>query len=278
MAMPNHFVMVRHGYSEANVVQAQFKVDPEAVTPAGFVDRHDSQMRLAPLGREQAEAAGEWLQEEFPDGFDRYYTSTLIRTMETAGRLAIGGDWIPDDRWRERDWGEYGSLNESEQISRYELSHRLKGQQKWFWCPPGGESLATGVRLRFEDILETMHREAAGQSVVAVTHGETIEVARFVLERMTPEDWLRDNRDHSRKVENCQIFHYTRESPETGEVAGQLRWFRSICPWDSSKSWNGGEWMTIPPRRKYSDAELLELVETFPPLLESAVDEATSRG
>lgn len=275
MAMPNNLVLVRHGNSEANIVQAQFKADPDALVPDGFLDRHDSRMRLSPLGREQAEAAGEWIRTEFPTGFDRYYTSTLVRTMETAGRLAIGGEWIPDDRWRERDWGEYGSLNETEQLSRYELSHRLKGQQKWYWCPPGGESLATGVRLRFEDILETMHRETEGKNIIAVTHGETIEVARFVLERMTPEEWLLDNKDHARKVENCQVLHYSRVSPETGEIAGQLRWFRSVCPWDSTKSWHDGEWVAIQPRKKYSDRELLQLVETFPPLLDTPL-EATS--
>jgi NAD+ kinase len=279
MAMPNHLVLVRHGNSEANIVQAQFKADPEAVTPEGFRERHDSRMRLSALGRDQAEAAGEWIRHEFPGGFDRYYTSTLVRTMETAGRLAIGGEWIPDDRWRERDWGEFGSINESEQVSRYELSHRLKGQQKWFWCPPGGESLATGVRLRFEDILDTLHREAAvgRDRVVAVTHGEMIEVARFVLERMTPEEWLKQNTDKSKKVENCQIFHYTRVSPVTGEVEPQIRWFRSICPWDENKSWNHGEWLHIPPRRKYSDEELLQLVEEFPPLFEEPA-QVTLRG
>ncbi len=268
MGMPQDFVMVRHGNSEANVIQALYKQDPDAQAPEGFFDRHDSRMRLSATGREQAARAGEWLTNEFPDGFDRYYVSPLARTMETAARLAIGGAWIPDDRWRERDWGEYGVLNESQQIDRYELSHRLKGQHKWYWCPPGGESLATGVRLRFEDILETAHRETDRKRVIAVTHGEMIDVARFVLERMTPEAWLEDNKMPERKISNCQVLHYTRVNPITKEMADQLRWFRSVCPWDESRSWNNGEWMAIQPRQKYSDAELLDAVEKFPPLLE----------
>jgi broad specificity phosphatase PhoE len=269
MAMPNHLVMVRHGNSEANVIQARFKADPEAEAPEGFFDRHDSRMRLSSLGREQAAAAGEWLQEEFPEGFDRYYVSTLARTKETAGRMALkGAEWVEDDRWRERDWGEFGTLNESQQIDLYELSHRLKGQHRWYWCPPGGESLATGVRLRFEDILDTLHREAENQQVVAVTHGETIDVARFVLERMNPEEWLEDNHNPARKVGNCQIFDYTKVSPYTGEVAGQIRWYRSVCPWDPSRSWNGGDWIDIPPRKRFTNEELLASVAKFPLLLE----------
>lgn len=267
MGMPEDFVMVRHGQSEANVVQQMFKEDENAEPPEGFFDRHDSQMRLSVAGGQQAEKAGEWLREEFPEGFDAYYTSSLVRTRETAGRLAICGNWTIDDRWRERDWGEFGILNQAEQVSRYELSHRLKGQHRWYWCPPGGESLATGVRLRFEDILDTAHRELEGKKLIAVTHGEMIDVARFVLERMTPEEWLLDNKNPARKVQNCQTLHYTRRDPVTGELASRLQWFRSICPWDKTKSWEEGEWISIPPRRRYSDEELLADVANFPPLL-----------
>lgn len=260
MAMPHDLVMVRHGQSEANIVQGMFKADPDAVAPDGFLDRHDTHMRLSELGREQARAAGQWLLQNFPEGFDRYYVSPLMRTRETAGRLAVHGAWQLDDRWRERDWGEYAALNETEQKQKYELSHRLRHQHKWYWCPPGGESLATGVRLRFEDILDTAHRELADKRMLAVTHGETIGVARYVLERMDPDEWLADDKNPRRKIENCHILHYTRISPDTGEIAPQLRWMRSICPWDETKSWEGGEWMAIPPRATYSDEALLESV------------------
>lgn len=258
MGMPNDLVLVRHGQSEANIVQGLLKIEEDAMPPESFLGRHDTHMRLTPDGVEQARAAGRWLLENFPKGFDRYYVSPLMRTVETAGSLAINGSWVKDDRWRERDWGEYSALNEVQKIERYELSHRLKQQHEWFWCPPGGESLATGVRLRFEDILDTLHRETAGQRVIAVTHGETMRVVRYVLERMDPDEWLEDIERDDRKMNNCQVLHYTRTNPQGGEVMPHMQWFRSICPWDSSKSWNGGDWITIPPRRRYSDDELLE--------------------
>lgn len=267
MGMPNHLVLVRHGQSEANIIQKQRKQDPNAPAPEGFFDRHDSRMRLSAKGADQAEQTGAWIRGQFPDGFDRYYVSALTRTVETAGRLGVGGNWMVDDRWRERDWGEYGVLTGAEQEAQFALSKKLKGQNKWYWCPPGGESMATGVRLRFEDILETMGRELDGKSVIAVSHGEMIETARVVLERMLPEEWLREAGDGIHDMANCQILHYTRVNPETGEVAKRLEWRRSVCAWDDSKSWYGGEWQHI-DRHEYSDADLLKMVEEHPHLLQ----------
>jgi broad specificity phosphatase PhoE len=267
MAMPEDLVLVRHGQSEANIIQKQRKQDPDAVAPEGFFDRHDTQMRLSERGRMQAARAGEWLAAHFEEGFDRYYVSPLTRTMETAARLAINGEWRLDDRWRERDWGEFGILNEAEQLERFDLSHRLRGQHKWYWCPPGGESLATGVRLRFRDILDTLHRENDGQRVIAVTHGEMIDVARFELERINPDEWLEQSKDSHYRVENCQIMHYSRRNPATEELHPRIQWVRAICPWDDLLSWNDGQWMEIQPRPKYSDDELLARAERYEPLL-----------
>jgi broad specificity phosphatase PhoE len=267
MAMPRDLVLVRHGQSEANIIQSNRREFPDVPAPEGFHDRHDSRMRLSALGVEQAIATGEWLRAEFPDGFDRYEVSALARTIETAGMLALNGNWRIDDRWRERDWGEYGVLSGAEQQTRFDISHRLKSASKWYWCPPGGESLATGVRLRFEDILETMHREMADKRVIAVTHGEMIEVARFVLERLLPAEWEAQEASKEFKLSNCQILHFTRQDPETGELSPRLGWRRSICAWDPSLSWNGGAWEPI-GRREFTDAQLLELVSVYPRLLE----------
>ena len=269
--MPEHLVLVRHGQSESNIVQKRFKKDPEAVAPEGFFDRHDSEMRLSVMGRTQAQAAGDWLRQNGLGAFDRYYVSPHTRTAETAAALGLDGDWILDVRWRERDWGEFGVINNAERAERFALSQKLKDQNAWYWCPPGGESLATGVHGRFRDILDTLHREAAGQRVVAVTHGEMIDVARFVLERMAPHQWLAQERDPMYDVRNCQILHYTRRDPVGGKLDQRIRWMRSVCPWDETLSWEAGRWREI-RRRQYGDDELMRLVEQFPLLLD---DEAT---
>jgi broad specificity phosphatase PhoE len=266
MAMPEHLVLVRHGQSEANIVQKRFKRDPNATAPDGFFDRHDSEMRLSATGRVQARAAGDWLRRHGLDSFDQFYVSPHVRTAETAALLALDGEWSIDVRWRERDWGEFGVLNQVERAARFALSQRLKEQNKWYWCPPGGESLATGVYGRFRDILSTLHREAAGQRVLAVTHAEMIDVARFVLERLTPQQWLAQDHDPAYDVANCQILHYTRCEPVSGRLDARIRWMRSICPWDEAGSWRGGEWIEI-HRRRLRDDELMELVSRHPSLL-----------
>jgi NAD+ kinase len=243
--------------------------------PQGFMNRHDSDMRLTPRGVEQAEAAGEWLRREFPQGFDHYYTSTLVRTQETAGHLHLGGPWIKDDRLRERDWGEINSISDESHKLLYPGSYRLHKMNKWYWCPPGGESLATDVRLRWERILNTMHREMDGHTYIGVGHGDLIEVARVIFERLQISEWLEQQAGPAYQLQNCQILHYSRINPETGEDAGKLMWRRSICPWDEGKSWFGGKWVKLDLDRRFSDEELLAEAEQFEPLF-SETDSATS--
>ncbi len=266
MGMPRNLVMIRHGQSEPNIIQRQIKDDPSAVAPEGFFDRHDSQMRLSRLGIEQAEITGDFLREEFPEGFDRYYVSPHTRTVETAGRLALGAKWHVDDRWRERDWGEYGVANGQERKDAYELSTKLKEQNNWLWCPLGGESLGTGVRLRFEDSLDTMHRELDGKRVLVVAHGETMSVAQFVLERMVPEEWLERDKDPAYRISNCQVLEYSRVHPKTGVMGSHMEWRRSLCVWDPGRSWDNGEWVHV-DRKLYSDEDLLQMAERHPQLL-----------
>jgi broad specificity phosphatase PhoE len=266
MSMPTDLVLVRHGQSEPNVMQKSMKKNPKFEAPAGFYDRHDSRMRLTAAGRDQATQTGTWINESFPAGFDRYYVSALTRTIETAGQLAIDGSWVIDDRWRERDWGEYLGLNEAEQEAKYERSAKLRGQSKWYWAPPGGESLATGVRLRFGSILESLHRELSGRAVIAVTHGETMEVARLVLERVLPEEWTAQEQGDDFKLANCHILHYSRRNPLTGGISDRLEWRRSICAWASEKSWDEGRWTFLRPKQ-YGDGDLLELAQQHRNLL-----------
>jgi NAD+ kinase len=269
MAMPIDLVLVRHEFSEANWVQKQIKQDPSYQKPEGFFDRHDSEMRLHKSGADRAPLTGEWLRKEFPDGFDRYYVSPHARTVETAGLLALKGSWLVDDRWRERDWGEYGILNDEEREERYELAHKLKKQNKWYWCPPGGESLGTGVRLRVEDILDSLHRgkdEKQEERVIGVAHGEMNDVFKFVLERMTPIEWLEQDADSDYKVSNCQVLNYTRRDPITGTIAPKIFWRRCINAWDPERSWDNGQWTDV-EYKQYSDDELLKLASQFPRLL-----------
>jgi broad specificity phosphatase PhoE len=260
--------MVRHGESEANLVQRGFRNNENFIAPEVFQDRHDSVMLLTPRGVEQAQAAGEWLKWEYPEGFDHYHVSTLLRAEQTAGHLGLpGAEWVLDDRLREQDWGEVGALGAAEHKRLYPNSYRLMQQNRWYWSAPGGESYATHVRLRWERLLGTMHREQDYENTILVAHGGTLSVGRVILERLQIPEWLAQDEDPAYNINNTQILTYTRDDPETGEDAGKLQWMRSICPWDESKSWFGGRWVKLVLDRKLTNEQLLAKAELYPPLL-----------
>lgn len=261
MTLPETFTLVRHGQSEANVIQQQRKdkaLDalPDSLLHA-LLERHDSTMRLTHLGVEQAEAAGRWLKNSGVP-FDRFYVSPHARTRETAGTLHMGGEWRVEDRFRERDWGEIQSW-----MSPSESSALMKKLSEWYWKPQGGESMATGVRLRVESLMNSLYRKQGSRHVLAVSHGEFIRTAQFVIERMTPDAWTAMDDDPAYKVQNTMIIQYTRVNPEDStDVSRTFRWRRGICPWDENLSWDNGQWRNI-GIKKYSDEDLLKSVEPY---------------
>ena len=90
MALPMDLVLVRHGQSEGNIAKRRSEAgDNSAFTPE-FRKRHSSSLRLTGRGRSQAQMAGIWLRNEFPD-FDRYLVSEYLRAMETAAHLSLPG-------------------------------------------------------------------------------------------------------------------------------------------------------------------------------------------
>jgi len=261
MTLPLTYTLVRHGYSEANAIQAGRKSQSITSLPENFFLRHDSKMRLTPRGVEQAQAAGEWIKK---NGlvFDRFYSSPHVRAVESASHLKLGGQWILDDRFRERDYGEIHSASKDFKDPNSDASLHSKKLSRWYWKPQGGESLATGVRLRVESIMNTFHRREGIRHTIAVTHGEFIDVSQFVLERLTPELWGLKHDDEKYKVQNCMVVQYSRVNPENPEdIRRNFNWKRGICPWDESLSWDGGQWINI-GIVKYSDDELTQYVES----------------
>jgi broad specificity phosphatase PhoE len=265
--LPKNLIIVRHGQSEANVFQSGVDSEGRALkVPAEFTSRHDSNMRLSPKGSQQARTAGDWLRAHDLANFERFYVSPHTRTRETAGHLHLGGQWRVDDRWRERDWGELAALSKKQQKERFPESMLLKEQNEWYWKPAGGESLATGVRARFTAIMDMLYRKNddgnIADNVVAVAHGELIRVAAFVIEQMTPDQWLRMDADPAYKVQNCMVVHYSRTNPHTGEESKNFTWRRAICPWDDTLSWDNGEWTEL-KHKLYSDEELLNTAREY---------------
>jgi len=149
-----------------------------------------------------------------------------------------------------------------EQKSRYPQNSLLKEIDALYWRPPGGESIAD-VRLRVRNFFDTLHRECEGQTVLLVTHGEFMSVARASLEYLSDEEWLERDDDKSHKIRNTHVYHYSRRDPETGDLGKYMSWRRSICPWQP-ETYSG--WVSI-KRRRFSNEELLKHVSEIAPVV-----------
>lgn len=273
MAMPNELVLVRHGQSEGNIIQGLGK--------KGFIheqsgivnDRPDWQHRLSNLGIEQAKIAKKWLDENLGGAahFDARYVSPFMRTRETAAYLGgeETGEWTIDDRIVEKSWGIYGTVSRPEQEKLFPMTAKLHHSSPWYVRFDGGESMPD-VYGRFRDFQATLHREQAGKRVLAVTHGDYINVARYGIERMLPEQWEAMDRDDAYYIRNCSITIYSRVNPQdASDVRDKIHWRRIIYPESVFESPDKGAWVELPDRQRYTGRELLEQIKFAPRLLEN---------
>ena len=189
MGMPNDLVLVRHGFSEGNEALKADKHGDFSYNTEKFAKTPSHQWRLNDKGRREAQEIGKWLNREFPGteenpAFDWFYTSTFVRTRETAAHLGLpGAGWLLNRGLRERDRGDIGSLDRASIKRLYERNAQIKEQDPLYWRPPGGESIAQVAEDRVKTVLATLHREADGQRVIAVNHGEMMRAFQLQLER-----------------------------------------------------------------------------------------------
>jgi NAD+ kinase len=260
--MPMDLVLVRHGDSEGNAFKRLQKRRGDARRFEDvFTDRHSSSFRLTDLGSRQAREAGAWLRNAFPDGFDRCYTSSYLRAMETAARLELPqAEWFLEPCLRERDWGDLETANESERQELYAASLRMKEITPMYWIPPNGESIIQVAESRVYRMLGTLARECSDKRVIIVAHGETMWCFRLLLERIPEHRYTEldasTDRDHC--IFNCQIIHYTRRDPATGAEDRYYKRMRMIRP--KAEEVFNEDWRPI-ERRTFKSDELMKLVE-----------------
>lgn len=262
MSMPNELVFVRHGQSEANIIQKEIQPLPHAEVIQSVNDRPDWQQRLSPLGIRQAQTAKRWIDENLGgvESFDGRYLSPFLRTRETAAYIGgvTCGEWTVDDRVVERSWGVYGTVARADQRKQFPLTNKLHKTTPWYVRFDGGESMPD-VYGRFRDFQGTLHREQSGKRVVVVSHGDFINVARYGIERMLPEQWEAIDRDPAYTIRNCSITQYSRINPDDStDVREKLHWRRMVYPDAIDQSPDNGEWVELPGRQRFTGAELLK--------------------
>lgn len=271
MTMPMRRVLVRHGQSEANVVQKELltDIDPEVV--AEIYSRPDWMQRLSPLGVEQARQAGDWIRREIGSlaSFDVVYASPFLRTFETACYAAgeEGIDLTPEDRIIERDWGLYGKLSKVDQERIYPDTYRNKNIDPLHARLNGGESIMD-VFLRWRDMAGTLHREYPNGNVLMFTHGDYQMTDIYASERRLPEEFVELMRDSNLDMMNCSVIDRTRRNPfDPEDIREKPSWVRIVHTIAPELSPNGGEWVELKSRRTYTVAEGLARVAQTPTIL-----------
>lgn len=255
---PLELVFVRHGESEGNVaVKAAENGDDSYFTPE-FRQRHSSTWDLTDKGIKQARAAGTWIRKNIHGGiFDGYYASTYRRAKRTAGFLDLPGAlWNLRDYIREHDWGNLDVMTDEERHAKYPDVMERRGVNPYYFSAPGGESLADVLIRARVGILATLYRRLPNRRGIVVTHGNMIWPIRIIMEGLLPEEYLalKKKKDPQDKINNCQVFQYTRIHPKTGKVAEKFSWMRSVCPWKLDPKLDA--WRPI-SHKKYTNQELI---------------------
>ncbi|MFT4189258.1 MAG: phosphoglycerate mutase family protein [Aeromicrobium sp.] len=253
--MPKTLVLVRHGESEGNAAaKAAYHEGDESHYTEEFASSHDRNWSLTELGREQARATGVWLAEHF-DGFDRYYVSPYRRTLQTAVALDL-----PDARWRlnrslrEREFGPLSALSPAK---REEAVRQRGGHYDGLYgALPNAESLADVMEHRVRNFLDTLHRECAGQQVLAVSHGYFMFGTKCVLERLADQEIV-SLVEQRRFPSNAEAWVYS-----ISDGGRFLDTFQSARPQQVEDGWEVevGE-VTSFELTTYSNADLARLAE-----------------
>jgi broad specificity phosphatase PhoE len=265
---PLEILFVRHGQSEANVVQ---QAEKAGAAISNFSDvvygRHDFEHPLTALGVRQAKAARALLLEEGvvpEDYFDEWYVSPFERTVETMAYLTDGkANPLPEVRLIERDWGLYGSTPLHERQERFADTERRRGISTFYTRYDGGEN-TPDVIGRVRDWLNTVNREKTGQKVMVVTHGDLMWTARYVLEGMSPQQWHNAESDRRLRIGNCVLLWYSRQSPYDPAHSSPTMtggWRRIVNPYKPEESPYGGTWQPVGGRTRLLGKEILAQAE-----------------
>lgn len=265
MALPIDLVLVRHGQSEGNAAKRLSEKGDHSAFTEKFLKRHSASFRLTELGKKQADMAGTWIRNEFPN-FDKFFVSEYLRAMETAAHLALpDAEWRTDFYLTERDWGDLDIYPENERQEKFGDALERRVAEPFFWRPPNGETFAD-LCLRVDRVLHTLHRECSDKRVIIVCHGEVMRAFQIRIERMSQTRFheLTFSKQNEDRIHNCQIVHYSRREKGVGKLTPHAEWVRTIRPTEEP-AWNPG-WHKI-ERPKYSNDTLLEIVSRTPPMI-----------
>lgn len=252
-SMPNELILIRHGESEANIIQRSRKKGLSKNIPEKYFSTPDREIRLSKLGIEQAKETGLFLKEMFKNGVDVIYVSDHTRAKETCALVCLAAGWNHvkikvDPQLGERNWGGFHLLDDSK---RKEILENKK-RDPLHTAMPDGETLLE-ARNRTRTFLERCYRQYSGKKVLVFTHGEYIESIWAEIAHMRTEEQISFFKD-SVDIKNCQVIRFLSEK-------GKLSKFNSSNPYLKEF----GRWTKI-DKKTFSPKELYDEVLTYPKL------------
>ncbi len=210
-APPSQLWLVRHGQSAGNVARDRARA---ARAERIDVGPRDMDVPLSELGREQAAALGDWFGALPRTGRPTLVlASPYLRARDTAEIVAAraglslhDGDFLLDERLREREFGVLDRLTNAGIRSIYPEQAELRASLgKFYYRPPGGESWCD-VILRLRSLMTSLAMRPEGERVLVVAHQVVVLCLRYILEEMTEAEILAI--DRSGEVANASVTEY----------------------------------------------------------------------
>jgi broad specificity phosphatase PhoE len=251
MSMPKKLVLIRHGESEVNIIQKLAKKDKAYVYPKEYMETPDREVRLSKLGREQTKKTGEYLKQNFPDGFDIIFVSDHTRAKETAALVCLAAGWDKckikvDPQLGERNWGNFHKQDAESRAKFF----KSKKRDPLHTPLADGETLLE-ARHRTRVLLDRCARQFSGKRVLVFTHGEYIECIWSEIGHMRTEEQVEFFAGAGGDIKNCQVVEFISEEGKFAKVRSSNPHLEEI-----------GTWLDI-DKKTFSPQELLEEVNKY---------------
>lgn len=251
MSMPKNLIFIRHGESEANIIQKKAKKDKKFIYPKSYMTTPDREVRLSVLGREQTKKTGEYLAKAYPEGVDVVIVSDHTRAKETAALVCLAAGWDKvqiqvDPQVGERNWGNFHKQSPSARAEFFKAKHR----DPLHTPISDGETLLE-ARTRTRVLLERCARQYKDKTVLVFTHGEYIECIWSEIAHMRTEEQVEFFSGEGGDIKNCQIVEFSSSNGKIAEV-------KSSNPHLEIK----GTWEKL-ERKLFSPKELLKEVDKY---------------
>lgn len=231
---PRHLVLVRHGESEGDIRR---KEGLHAI-------RHPKDEEQTETGHDHSQRAGLWIAKYILGvygfkKFDKYLTSPLVRTRQSAQSLGLADNWTEEVRLTERNRGDIQGFTMQQHKDKYPDSYKTMHKYPFHWVPPGGESILA-VSHRFGTLVDEL---TSLGNVLMMTHRDVIWAAHIPLDGLGLDDV--EHLD-TNAIENGQVIHYTNINPNSGSVEGtELAWKHAVQPTTGTQKMQRNEWINL---------------------------------